>query len=104
MFERLLESAWLGPLLWAASYVSDFLLTLSCARMYRAQDMIVFEGSYEITPLFQADVDALRQISPRFLVALIASTAYLGFVRSIAGPRTGMLDLYVGVLALSKAA
>jgi hypothetical protein len=66
--------------------------------MYRAQEKIVFEGSYEITPLFQADVDALRRISPRFLVALIASTAYLCFVRSIAGPRSGMFDVYVGVL------
>lgn len=40
---------------------------LACARLYRGQDKIVFEGSYEITSTDQADVDALRKVSPRFV-------------------------------------
>src|SRR5262245_38329477 len=88
-------NAWVGPLLWVALYISDYSLTIACARLYRAQDKIVFEGSYEITPLFQADVNALRRISPRFLVALLVSTAYLLLVQSITGPSSG---LYLGVL------
>src|SRR5262249_55044904 len=66
--------------------------------MYRAQTKIVFEGSYEITPVFQADVDALRKMSPRFLVTLVASTAYVWWVRQAAGPSTGYFDFYIGVL------
>jgi hypothetical protein len=98
VFEELFESAWLGPALWAAAYVSDFALTLTCARMYRAQQIVVFEGSYELTPLFEGDVNALRKISPRFVASLIASTAYVWLVRRIAGPSTTRFDLYVGVL------
>ena len=40
-------------------------------------EKIVFEGSYEITPLFQEDVDSLRVISPRFLFALALSGGLL---------------------------
>ena len=71
------ETRWLGPPVWACLYVSDYFLTIACARLYRAQDRIVFEGSYEITPIFQADVNALRRISPRFLAIPVGSTAYL---------------------------
>jgi hypothetical protein len=66
-------SIWPGLLTWAALYVSDNLLTIKCARMYRAgvSEKFVFEGSYELTPYFQKDVDALRFLSPRFLAALV---------------------------------
>ena len=96
-FEELLTTAWLGPMLWAAIYVSDYTLTVACARLYRAQDHIVFEGSYEITPMFQADIDGLRKFSRRFLVALIVSTAYLWLVRSVT---VSLADhtIYAGVL------
>ncbi len=95
MVDALLDSIWLGPSLWAALYVSDYFLTIACARMYQAQDKIVFEGSYEITPLFQADVNALRRLSPRFVIALLATTGYVFVVRRIGGPSSG---LYLGVL------
>jgi hypothetical protein len=98
IFEGFLESTWLGPAAWAALYISDYFLTVACARMYRAQSTIAFEGSYEITPLFQADVNALRKISPRFVLALVASTAYLWFVRQIADPFTEISHVYDGVL------
>jgi hypothetical protein len=72
-------SPWPGILLWAAWYVSDFLFTMVCARLYQAgaSTQIHFEGSYEITPYYQKEVDALRLVSPRFLVALAASCALL---------------------------
>lgn len=98
VFDGLFESTWSGPALWAAAYISDFALTLACARLYRAQDNIVLEGSYEITPMFQGDVDALRKVSPRFIVALIATTAYVWLVRRIADPSTELFDLYMGIL------
>src|SRR5262245_41701386 len=48
-----------------------------CARMYKdgAANQVHFEGSYEITPYYQKEVDALRLVSPRFLVALAATCA-----------------------------
>jgi hypothetical protein len=77
MSDALFESAWVPPLVWLVLYTSDYTLTLICARLYQAQDKIVFEGSYEITPMFQADINALRRISPRFVFLLVATTFYL---------------------------
>jgi hypothetical protein len=73
-------SPWPGILFWAALFISDSNLTVTCARMYQAgvREHIVFEGSYELTPYHQADIDALRRFSPRFLLALVAASALLG--------------------------
>jgi len=95
MVDFLLDSVWLGPLLWFALYTSDYFVTIACARLYQAQDKVAFEGSYEITPLFQADVNALRLVSPRFVIALIATTSYVVLVQQIAGSTP---SLYLGVL------
>jgi hypothetical protein len=74
--------AWVGALAWAALYCSDYYLTLACARLYAQQDKIKFEGSYELNPLFEAEVDALKRISPRFIAMLVVSTilVFLGGV------------------------
>ncbi|HEY7499881.1 MAG TPA: hypothetical protein VH740_15285 [Vicinamibacterales bacterium] len=70
-------SPWPGLVLWIALYTSDFLMTMTCARLYQrgARERIAFEGSYEITPYYQGDVDALRLFSPRFLFAMAATCA-----------------------------
>jgi hypothetical protein len=75
-------SPWPGVLLWAALYVSDFLFTMTCARLYQtgAKAHMSFGGSYEITPYFQDDVDKLRLVSPRFFSALAASSLLLYLV------------------------
>jgi hypothetical protein len=80
----LTETPWLGPLLWAALYASDYSLTIACARLYASQDKIVFEGSYEITPFYQAEVDALRRLSPRFVLVWAGTSAYLVLLSSLA--------------------
>src|SRR5262249_39450331 len=73
---------WAGLLLWTLLYCSDYYLTLACARMYRdrVREMIAFEGSYEITPYYQQDVDALRKLSPRFIRALALSLLALSLI------------------------
>jgi hypothetical protein len=82
-------SPWPGILCWAALFMSDSNLTVTCARMYQAgvREHIVFEGSYELTPYHQADIDALRRFSPRLLLALVAASALLGclWLLSVAG-------------------
>jgi hypothetical protein len=65
---------WLGPLAWVVLYCSDYLLTITCARLYSQQDKVRFEGSYELNPVFEADINALRRVSPRFIAILIVST------------------------------
>jgi len=75
----LVNTPWPGLLLWSALYASDYWFTLTCARMYRrgASDHIVIEGSFEITPFYQRDIDTLRAWSPRFLTMLSLSTLFL---------------------------
>jgi hypothetical protein len=41
---------------------------------------LVFEGSYELTPYFQQDIDSLRIISPRFVAAWVVSGLLLAWV------------------------
>jgi hypothetical protein len=76
------SSVWPGLTVWALLYISDYALTITCARLYRAgiNEKLVFEGSYEITPFFQRDIDSLRQVSPRFLAMLFVTTFLLAAV------------------------
>jgi hypothetical protein len=66
--------------LWGLLYVSDYALTITCARLYRQQQTIAFEGSYEITPFYQRDIDSLRVVSPRFVFILSLTLGALGFL------------------------
>lgn len=76
----LFEHAWAGISLWGLLYISDYALTITCARLYGRQETIVFEGSYEITPFFQRDINSLRVVSPRFVFALILTLGALAFL------------------------
>ena len=70
---------WIGLAVWIALYISDYSLTLTCARLYQAgaSRKFGFEGSYEITPIFQKDIDSLRRISPRFVTILVVTSLVL---------------------------
>jgi hypothetical protein len=102
-----LEISWSGPLLWAILYISDNTLTMLCARMYKAQNIIKFEGSFELTPAFQKDVDALRRLSPKFLTILTASIVLL-FLSWLLGVKfNGGKEIYLitlGVLIMAQLA
>jgi len=76
----LFEHAWPGMVVWGLLYVSDYSLTIVCARLYGRQKTIVFEGSYEITPFFQQDINSLRAVSPRFVFILLLTLGFLGFL------------------------
>jgi hypothetical protein len=66
--------------LWSLLYISDYALTITCARLYGRQKTVIFEGSYEITPFFQRDVNSLRAVSPRFVFILLLTLGFLGFL------------------------
>lgn len=69
----------MGLAIWVALYISDYTLTLICARLYQSQvrDKIAFEGSYELTPYYQRDIGSLRRVSPRFIFALFWTSLLL---------------------------
>ncbi len=75
----LLEHWWLGPLATVAVYVSDYYLTIRSARLYHAggKNHMEVEGSYELNPRFEADIDSLRLFSPRLLLTALVTTAFL---------------------------
>lgn len=63
---------------WAVLYVSDYYLTLWGARLYHTRARAFVElGSYEMEPIFQKDIDALRSVSPLFIRYLLLSSALL---------------------------
>jgi hypothetical protein len=77
--DAIASSWWIGPGLWALAYVSDYCLTVAAARLYRrgAHDHYVFDGSYELTPVFQKDIDEVRWFSPTFAAFLVGTGAML---------------------------
>jgi hypothetical protein len=77
--EFFLSSPWPGVAVWCILYVSDFVLTVTCARLYKraVAEKIVFEGSFELNPFFQRDIDSLSFVSPRFLAMLVLNAVLL---------------------------
>ena len=75
----MLTNPWFALAAWLLSYAADYYLTIYSARLYResAQAFITFEGSFELTPYYQKDIDALRRVSPRFLLAVVWSVLLL---------------------------
>ena len=61
---------WYGIILWIILYTSDYYLTVYCARGFREIGHIQFEGSFELTPQYQKDIDALKPVS-RLHVTLV---------------------------------
>ena len=76
------QHAWAIAVLWAVLFVMDYVMTMRCARMYRngVNEKIVFEGSLELNPIFEKDVDKLRMLSPRFLAILVVYGALIRFL------------------------
>jgi hypothetical protein len=78
----MLDNPWVALVLWLASYFADYYLTLYSARLYSqgAQDHFGFEGSLELTPYYQNDIDQLRRVSLRFLLAVVWSVLLLELI------------------------
>ena len=68
----LTSSPWYGVLLWMILYASDYYLTIYSARGFREIGHYQFEGSFELTPQYQKDIDQLRPISGLHIILLFA--------------------------------
>ena len=61
-----------GVVLWIILYTSDYYLTIYSARGFREIGHFQFEGSFELTPQYQKDIDALKPVSRLHIVLMIA--------------------------------
>jgi hypothetical protein len=107
LFHFLFTNPWPGLALWCTLYISDYALTLWCAHMYQAwvHEKIAVEGSFELTPFFQRDINSRRRISPRFLGMLLCTTLLLAMVWSLVGKSLPELyDFALGALILLELA
>lgn len=83
MFEQLfIDNIVFALIVWIVIYAGDYYLTIYGARLYLAngKDHLSIQGSYELTPTFQKDVDNLRLVSPRFFAFVVLSSILIGFV------------------------
>ena len=64
-------SPWPGLSLWILLYISDYYLTIYSERGFREIGHFQFEGSFELTPQFQKDIEALKPVSRLHIIMLI---------------------------------
>jgi hypothetical protein len=96
-----------GVILWIILYISDYYLTIYSARGFREIGHVQFEGSFELTPQYQNDIDALRTVSKRHVILLILYSLLLVFIwwftkRLLFFPWTYLL--YLGMFLLLEVA
>lgn len=101
MLTRVLAENLISALaVWAIVYVADYYLTIIGAKLYRAgaDRKLIIEGSYELNPVFQKDIDALRLLSPQFWLRLLISIPMISLVWLMAVPWLQMPQLFaVGI-------
>ena len=75
----LATSPWPGVILWIILYTSDYYLTVYSARGLKEIGHFQTEGSFELTPQYQKDIDALKPVSKLHVTLLfIYSLLILG--------------------------
>ncbi|HXQ39420.1 MAG TPA: hypothetical protein VN843_35800 [Anaerolineales bacterium] len=103
----LARSPWFGVVLWIILYVSDYYLTVYSARGFKEIGYFQFEGSFELTPQYQKDIDALKPISRLHIILLILYsllilTIWWAFVYFLGLPWAYLL--YLGMFLLLEVA
>jgi hypothetical protein len=69
-----------GVVLWIILYTSDYALTIYSARGFREVGHFQFEGSFELTPQFQKDINALKPVSKRHVILLVLYSLLIVFI------------------------
>jgi hypothetical protein len=73
-------SPWPGVVLWIILYISDYYLTVYSARGFREIGHVQFEGSFELTPQYQKDINALKPVSKLHITLLILYSLLIVFI------------------------
>jgi hypothetical protein len=70
-----IQNIWLIITIWGLIYLADYYLTIISAKNHRdyLHKHISYDGSFELTPQFQKDVDGLHLISSQFLIRWLSS-------------------------------
>ena len=76
----LATSPWPGVILWIILYVSDYYLTIYSARGFREIGHFRFEGSFELSPQYQKDIDALKPVSKLHITLLVLYSLLILFI------------------------
>lgn len=104
-----IQNIWPILTIWSIIYLADYYLTIYSAAKIRGpmREHFRYEGSYELTPEFQKDVDKLRLFSPQFLIRWLFSLPliYLMWwlaVKELENP--AFFDFLIGALILREAA
>lgn len=100
----LLSRPWISVVTWLVLYSGDYYLTIWGASLYQAQNSSRIEGSYELTPEYQSEIDNLRLVSPKFLVWLIGIAAVLLAAGRLLRALPWAYGLLVGYLVLVELA
>jgi len=103
----LATSPWYGIILWMILYTSDYYLTLYSARGFREIGRFQFEGSFELTPQYQKDIDHLRPISKLHIALLFAYSLLIPIVWWITRLSIALqwaYPLYLGMFLLLEVA
>jgi len=103
----LATSPWYGVVLWIILYTSDYYLTIYSARGFREIGHFQFEGSFELTPQYQKDIDDHKPISRLHITLLILYSLLIlliwWFTQAFAFIRWSYL-LYLGMFLLVEVA
>ena len=96
-----------GVILWIILYISDYALTIYSARGFREIGHFQFEGSFELTPQYQKDIDALRPVSKLHVTLLVLYSLLIVLIwlltkRMLLFPWTYLL--YLGMFLLLEVA
>jgi hypothetical protein len=103
----LASNPWYGVILWIILYTSDYRLTIYCARGFREIGHIQFEGSFELTPQYQKDIDALNPVSRLHLFLLFAYSLLIlaiWWITHLAAYFEWTYSLYLGMFLLLEVA
>ncbi|HEX9334020.1 MAG TPA: hypothetical protein VF896_19160 [Anaerolineales bacterium] len=100
-------SPWPGVILWILLYTSDYYLTLYSARGFHEVGHFQFEGSFELTPQYQKDIDNLRPFSKLHIILLMAYSLLILVIWSLTRITIYLqwaYSLYLGMFLLLEVA
>ncbi len=103
----LTSNPWYGVILWIILYTSDYYLTIYSARGFREIGHIQFEGSFELTPQYQKDIDALNPVSRLHIILLVAYSLLIlviWWITRLATYFEWTYSLYLGMFLLLEVA
>lgn len=97
----LLNHPWLPTLIWVVLSLGDYYLTIIGARLAKKQHIIEYEGSYELNPVYQDDIDKLKLYSPRMIKSIIIMLPIYLFMGYIPGVPRYLFGLLIGATSFA---